>query len=259
MLVKEVKFKDNKVEIITSNGSFFISKENYIENPIANDSNIDQKKIDYLLEYERVILAKTNIIKILNRKMLSEYGVRKKLKDDGLNSKEISEIVNSLLRMGLLNDEYYASVKSDSLLMKRKGKLEIRKELNEEKINVNIINKCIDSIEDEIYLDNFNKVKEKYLKMYSNKASKVKEQMVKIKLKEYGYEEELINCINISKDNDSEIELAKKQLIKLLKNKEYNLNDSVIVNKIRGKLMVKGFSYDIINVVLEEVKEHETY
>lgn len=259
MLVKEVRFKDNKVEIITSNGSFFISKENYIENPIANDSNIDQKRIDYLLEYERVILSKSNIIKLLNRKMLSEYSVRKRLKDDGLNNKEISEIVNSLLRMGLLNDEYYASVKLDSLLMKRKGKLEIRKELNEEKIDINIINKCIDSIEDEIYLDNFNKVKEKYLKMYSNKASKVKEQMIKLKLKEYGYEEELINCINISKNNDSEIELARKQLAKILKNKEYNLNDSVIVNKIRGKLMVKGFSYDIINVVLEEVKEHETY
>ena len=259
MLVKEVKFKDNKVEIITSNGSFFISKENYIENPIANDSSIDQKRIDYLLEYERVILAKTNIIKTLNKKMLSEYSVKKKLKDDGLNNKEISEIINSLLRMGLLNDEYYANVKLDSLLMKRKGKLEIRKELSEEKININIINKCIDSIEDEVYLDNFNKVKEKYLKMYSNKASKVKEQMVKLKLKEYGYEEELISCVNVSKDNNSEIELARVQLAKLLKNKQYSLNDSMIVNKIRAKLIAKGFSYDIINVVLEEVKEHETY
>lgn len=259
MLVKDVKFKDNKVEIVTSNGSFFISKENYIENPIANDSSIDQKRIDYLLEYERVILAKTNIIKTLNKKILSEYSVRKKLKDDGLNNKEISEIINSLLRMGLLNDEYYASVKLDSLLMKRKGKLEIRKELSEEKININFINKCIDSIEDEIYLNNFNKVKEKYLKMYSNKASKVKEQMVKLKLKEYGYEEELINCVNVSKDNNSEVELARAQLAKLLKNKQYSLNDSMIVNKIRAKLMAKGFSYDIINVVLEEVKEHETY
>lgn len=259
MLVKDVKFKDNKVEIVTSNGSFFISKENYIENPIANDSSIDQKRIDYLLEYERVILAKTNIIKTLNKKILSEYSVRKKLKDDGLNNKEISEIINSLLRMGLLNDEYYASVKLDSLLMKRKGKLEIRKELSEEKININFINKCIDSIEDEIYLNNFNKVKEKYLKMYSNKASKVKEQMVKLKLKEYGYEEELINCVNVSKDNNSEVELARVQLAKLLKNKQYSLNDSMIVNKIRAKLMAKGFSYDIINVVLEEVKEHETY
>ncbi len=259
MLVKDVKFKDNKVEIVTSNGSFFISKENYIENPIANDSSIDQKRIDYLLEYERVILAKTNIIKTLNKKILSEYSVRKKLKDDGLNNKEISEIINSLLRMGLLNDEYYASVKLDSLLMKKKGKLEIRKELSEEKININFINKCIDSIEDEIYLNNFNKVKEKYLKMYSNKASKVKEQMVKLKLKEYGYEEELINCVNVSKDNNSEVELARVQLAKLLKNKQYSLNDSMIVNKIRAKLMAKGFSYDIINVVLEEVKEHETY
>ena len=259
MLVKDVKFKDNKVEIVTSNGSFFISKENYIENPIANDSSIDQKRIDYLLEYERVILAKTNIIKTLNKKLLSEYSVRKKLKDDGLNNKEISEIINSLLRMGLLNDEYYASVKLDSLLMKRKGKLEIIKELSEEKININFINKCIDSIEDEIYLNNFNKVKEKYLKMYSNKASKVKEQMVKLKLKEYGYEEELINFVNVSKDNNSEVELARVQLAKLLKNKQYSLNDSMIVNKIRAKLMAKGFSYDIINVVLEEVKEHETY
>lgn len=259
MLVKDVKFKDNKVVIYLDDGSFFISKENYIENPISIDSFIDQKRIDYLLERENFIMAKITITKMLNRKVMSIYAIKSKLKEMGLNNKEIKELVDSLERMGLLNDDYYTSLKVENLLFKRKGKIEIKKELLEEKIGEDIIDKYLSNIDEETYVNNFNKVKEKYLKMYVNKSYKVREQMVRVKLKEYGYEEEFINNLEINKNISDELVIAKKELFKILKNKEYDLSNSVLVNKIRAKLMAKGFSYDIINRALEEVKENETY
>jgi SOS response regulatory protein OraA/RecX len=48
-------------------------------------------------------------------------------------------------------------------------------------------------------------------------------------------------------------------LAKLLKNKDINTNDYQNVNKIRIKLANRGFNYDIINMVLKEVHNDETY
>ena len=48
MIVKEIKFINNKVRISLDDIVFFMSKENYIENPLTIDSCVDQQKLDYL-------------------------------------------------------------------------------------------------------------------------------------------------------------------------------------------------------------------
>lgn len=259
MLVKNIKLKNDMVEVVLENEIFFISKENYIENPIAIASDIDKAKIDYLLNQEKVIEGKAKLIKLINKKVLTEYESFMYLKQEGINKDDSKKIILSLKNIGLINDEYNASLIVDSLLFKRKGKLEIKKILIEKKIDENIIDKVIGEIEDDVYLDNFNKIFNKYLKMYSNKSYKLKENMIISKLKEYGYENELISSIVIEKDNKEEIEMARKNLLKILKNKRFDLNDFENINKIKIKLSMKGFSYDIINLVLEEVIKNETY
>jgi len=259
MIVKDIKFVNNKVEVVLDDKSFLISKENYIENPVTVDSFVDQNKINYLLEQEKIITSKNELIKLLNKKILSEYEIVKKLKDKELKNNDIKNIVSSLNRMGLINDEYYTEIMIDNLLLKRKGKLEIYKCLKEKGIDFKIINNCIDNIDEEIYLTNFNKVYEKYLKMYSNKSYRLKEQMIISKLKEYGYEEELVSSLNIEKDNEEEKDLVKAYLNKLLKSKKINLNNYENINKIKTKLAMKGFNYDIINSVIGEVSNDETY
>ena len=95
--------------------------------------------------------------------------------------------------------------------------------------------------------------------MYEGRSFKIREQMIVSKLKEYGYEEYLIEGVKLDKNHDKELELAKIQLIKILKNKKMDLSDYENVNKIKVKLVMKGFNYDIINLALEEVKNNETY
>ena len=80
----------------------------------------------------------------------------------------------------------------------------------------------------------------------------------KIKLKEYGYEDSYINNLEIENNGD-DLLLARKYLQKLMKNKNIDMSDHQNVNKIRAKLVMKGFNYDIINLVLKEVNENETY
>lgn len=258
MIVKNIKFKNNKVEVILDEKTFVISKENYIENPLAIDSNIDDKKIEELLSKEKVIAAKIELIRVLNRKVLTEGEVYLYLKDKELVHKEIHEIINNLKTIGLINDDYACDILISMLMGKRKGRLEIIKTLKEKRICENIIYKNIENIDEETYADNFNKVYEKYLKMYSNKSNKVREQMIKVKLKEYGYEDSYINNLEIE-NSDNDLDLARKYLAKLLKNKDINTNDYQNVNKIRIKLANRGFNYDIINMVLKEVHNDETY
>ena len=258
MLVKNIKFKNNKVEVILDNGSFVISKENYIENPLAIDSSIDDKRVEELLKKEKTIEAKISLVKLLNRKVLTEAEVYTYLKDKELEYKDIKEIINNLKNIGLINDEYACDILISMLLGKRKGRLEIYKVLKAKRISLNIINKSMENIDEEMYVDNFNKVYEKYLKMYSNKSNKVRENMIKIKLKEYGYEDSYINNLEIENNGD-DLLLARKYLQKLMKNKNIDMSDHQNVNKIRTKLVMKGFNYDIINLVLKEVNENETY
>lgn len=259
MVVKNVKFNNNKVEIILEDKSFFVSKENYIENPVSIDSYIDEKKINFLLEQEHIIQSKNEIIKILNKKVLSEKEIVTKLKEKELKIKDIDVIVDSLKRMGLVNDEYYAQISIDYLISKRKGKLEILKYLKEKGIAYEIVSKCVDEIDDDIYNENFRKVCDKYLKIYNNKSCRLKEKMVINKLREYGYEDELISTINLCENNEEEKQVAKMCLCKLLKAKKISLDNFENIQKIRTKLAMKGFSYDIINLVIEEVCHDETY
>lgn len=259
MVVKDVKFINNKVEIILDEKTFLISKENYINNPITIDSDISEEKISYLLEYEHVLQSKLYIIKLLNKKSLSEYEVYLKLKEKEIDSKYIIQIIDSLKRIGLINDEFAAIICLESMLIKRKGKNAIRKLLSEKKICSDIIEKVIMEINEEEYIENFNKVVDKYVKVYNNKSYKIKQHLIRQKLEELGYEKDLILKINIDEDSKDELELAKKQLIKIIKNKSIDLNSYENINKIKLKLAAKGFSYDIINKVIEEVVWNETY
>lgn len=259
MIVKNIKFINNKVEIVLENKSFFLSKENYIENPLSIDSFVSDEKIESLMEQENVIQSKIEMIKMLNRKSHTEQEIIKKLKEKELKENQIKEIIENLKRIGLVNDEYAGVLIVENLLLKRKGKLEIKKTLKEKGINFKVIDKLIDEIEEDVYLNNFQKVYEKYLKIYNSKASKVKEQMILNKLREYGYEEELIKNIIVEKNDEIELDLARQNLRKIMKIKKLDLSNYENINKIKTKLAMKGFNYDIINLVLEEVMRDETY
>jgi SOS response regulatory protein OraA/RecX len=259
MIVKNVRFINNKVEIVLEDKIFYISKENYIDNPITIDSNIDDKKINYLLDYEKVIESKFYMIKLLNKRALSEYEVYSKLKERDLNDQFIKAIMESLKRAGLINDEFVAVINMESLLLKRKGKKEIRESLKEKRIKGEIIDKVMEQIDENLYVSNFNKVVDKYSKMYDKKSFKVKEALLKQKLEELGYERELILGVTLESNCDKELELAKSALIKIIKNKNIDLNNYENINKIKSKMLMKGFSYDIINLAFEGVKNNETH
>lgn len=259
MIVTSIKFENNKVKIICDTKEFFLSKENYIENPITIDSEISDSKITCLMEYEKVLVCKSEIIKTVNKKVLSEYEVFKKLKEKELKFNYIKDIINSLKRAGLINDEFVATITLEKELFKRKGKKEIIKVLKEKRIDQTIIEKVLLNIDEEVYVSNFNKVAEKYMKVYNTKSNKIKINMLKQKLEEYGYEQEYISMLVIEKDEDKEVELARKYLNKIIKNKNVDLNDYQNSNKIKIKLATKGFNYDIINKAIEEAKKDETY
>lgn len=259
MLVKNIKFINNKVEVVLDTTSFFISKENYIENPVAIDSSIDQERIDYLKEYENVIMSKQYLIKLLNKRALSEYEVYLKLKERDVDTKYIKLVIESLKRSGLINDEFVALITVDSEMLKRSGKKSIVRTLKDKRIKEDVINKVVDEIDEEVYMDNFNKLVDKYSKMYEKKSQKMKDNLLKKKMGELGYESELVCSINVENDTSKEVELAKSSIIKIIRSKNIDLTSYENINKIKTKLVMKGFSYDIINLALEEVKQDETY
>lgn len=258
MLVKNIKINGNNVEIILNDSSFVISKENYIENPVLINRDISEEKILFLLNEEKYLQLKVKLIKKLSKKVMTEKEVAKLIKEENVSEKRTKELIKYLINIGLINDQYCAQIVIESMLLKKKGKLEIKRELLEKGLKEEIVNQMIEEIDDCIYLKNFQKVCDKYIKMYENKSYKYKDSMIRIKLKEQGYEDNLINTFYIENDSEKEIDNAKKQLLKIIKDNKEDITDYKKNNKIKLKMINKGYSYDIIRLAMQEVLKDET-
>lgn len=67
---------------------------------------------------------------ILNRVSKTEYSLRIRLKDLGYSSKNIDEALDSLSELGYINDDLYLENFVDEAIIKKHGRLRIRRDLN---------------------------------------------------------------------------------------------------------------------------------
>lgn len=123
-----------------------------------------------------------------------EFEVRLKLQKRGLPVEVIDSIIQNLIRDKFIdNARYSESYIHDHIYIKRWGKLKIKAYLRSKYIPDNIINSSLDSIPEEIYLENLNYLFNRKKNEFSGKISEPK---TKAKLLRYlasnGYESDLI-------------------------------------------------------------------
>ena len=72
MVIKEIKIKKKRVEIICDNESFEISLESYMNNYILIGNEIDRKEISRLLREDEIHASRVELINKLSKKKLSK-------------------------------------------------------------------------------------------------------------------------------------------------------------------------------------------
>ncbi|MGM0379127.1 MAG: RecX family transcriptional regulator [Bacillota bacterium] len=150
----------------------------------------------------------------------------------------------------MLKDEYSDCINKSYSLLSYKDRTtnELKEKLLNKEFNINTINKVIKKLKDLRYLDDY-----EYAKRYIDfKIEKMGSYKIKNKLLKKGVNERIIS--ELLNEYSQEFEFKKALKLAKKRNEKYeNISYKKRYQRVSGYLKRKGYSYDIINSVLEDV------
>lgn len=172
-------------DVIVKNNLLF-KKE--INQELLNKINIEnnyQEAYNQAIKYIAIRLRSIEEVKI--------YLEKKKYSKDIID-KTIQRLINNKI----LDDKVFANAFiKDKLNFTQKGKYKLKAELAKVKVSNDIINECLNEIEDELWLDRIDKIITKYLNTNKKYSDNVLKNKLYIYLVNLGYDKNLvINKIN---------------------------------------------------------------
>ena len=174
-----------------------------------------------------------------------------------LNDQTIDLIIERLIDKKLLDDRRFTLGKIHSFKANFYSKKHVIASLKKLGISDEIIDECyIYDMDSE--LANATKVANKYLKSISNKSMNMKKQAIVAKLLYLGYSNDIANQAVESLDFSSSIvqekDIIRKEGNKLLKKYKNKYSGTELRNKVFVSLANKGFSYDNIYALINEME-----
>ncbi len=120
--------------------------------------------------------------------------VQEKLYSFGLNSNEVAQCTSTLIEENYLNEERFAiAYAGGKFRIKQWGRVKIKYALQQKKISIYCINKGLQEIDDEKYLQNLQQqAQKKWETLKSEKNIFIKKRKLKDYLQQHGFELDLI-------------------------------------------------------------------
>lgn len=262
-VINKVSLKDDCVSLTllgfdSREEKLLVSLDNYYELGLRKDSKITKLIYDILKSKENEALAYRSSLKRLAMKDYSE----KEMKDYLNNKYELSPyslnvIIDKLKENNLIDDYRYALGKISSFNSSFLSKKAITIKLLKAGISNEIINKClIDDNNQELL--NAKRRAEKYMNSIKNKSINLKKKTIYSKLLSDGFSydiaKEAMSVLDYTNDVLNEDELLRKEFNKAKKKYEKKYEGSELRNKIYMLLLSKGFSYDNIYAIINEME-----
>jgi len=252
---KIIKMKDNKYKIYIDKEPIITYDNVILENDLLYKKNIDKDV------YNKIIIDTTyydiynKTVKYILKKRRSEKEINIYLKKYNIEETKINKIITKLKELKLIDDlQYCKAYINDKLYLSKCGINKIRIELLEQDIPYNIIEDEIKKVDITILNNRLERLVIKKInsnKKYSNNLLKQKILNEMINL---GYEKNKILEIieNNLKNNNNILEKEFDKVYNKLKIKYSALE---LENKVKQKLLQKGFSSGDINKLLQEKTE----
>lgn len=191
-------------------------------------------KIIKKLKYQIEILYNDEFYKI-EREVAYKYNIKE---GTSFSIEEFSKIL-------LDNDYYYFDRFSKNKLKKMLTEHELRELLIKEGANQSLINQLIETYKDFKYLDDLN-----YIKTYIElRSSREGPKLIKTKLIRKGLDSSSIDDLLTNLDEEENIYNLSQTIIKTSK----NLNKQQIKQKVIRSLLTKGYNYNLVNEVVNEL------
>ncbi|MCM1371352.1 MAG: RecX family transcriptional regulator [Clostridium sp.] len=249
MKIKKIEKQksSNKYKIIFEDGTFINTYDNVIlNNNLLFDKDIDDELIEKINKENSYYEIYNKTIKFIQKRLRSEKEVDEYIGD----YKYKKRIIEDLKKIKLINDtSYIKAYISDRIYLNLEGPNKIKKDLLNQNIEELEIDKYIGQIDENIILENLNKLISKRIKSNTRYSNYILIQKIKDEMLKKGYCLEMISSIleNVKITDKSIIEKEYKKLYDKL-SKKYC--DKELELKIRQKLYQKGFKLDDIDNIL---------
>lgn len=217
-------------------------------------------KLNYILlkKLETSTLAYKNCLKKLANRDYSIKEMKDYIKSEfDLNDQTIELIIERLIDKKLLDDRRLALSKIYSFSANFYSKKHIVNNLKKLGISDEIIDECY-VYDNDSELAKATKLANKYLKATSNKSMNMKKQTIMAKLINQGYSSDVasqaVESLDFSSSIVQEKDIIRKEGNKLLKKYKGKYEGTQLRNKIFTSLASKGFAYDNIYALINEME-----
>jgi len=252
--IKNLQREKKNIKVTFSNDEeILIDEDVALDYYLFVNKEIDEKTIRLIKKSAKMAEALKYAYKLLGKSSYTKFEVKEKLRKRHYPNEIIEEVIKKLLDFNYLNDEQY--VKEFAQLMESKGYGPKRIEDTLKKKGVNYKLLANITYHEDVQMNNLKINIQKLQKKYANLNYFQKYQHILNSLLLAGYETEFIKPLLdelLAKDDQSEKEVLKKDLNKLLQKYKGKLHIGNTRQEIISKLLKKGYNY---YAVMEELKE----
>lgn len=244
--IEKIKKSGSKYKLILDNDETIITYEEVIlKNGLLYNKIINEKDLEKINKDTIYYVSYHKALNMINRRLRSEYEIRKELQKSELANKEIDKIIEDLKKINLLNDKAYAKAyTNDKINLSLDGPHKIRKNLQNNKISDDYIEEAISNINVEILYNHIDKIINKKI----NSNTKYTTYMLKQKIVNYlinlGYDKAMIiERLNNFKIDSINLDKEMDKIFNKLRNK-YSSDE--LIFKLKNKLYTKGYTKEEI-------------
>ena len=235
-----------------------LSLDFYYSLGLRNTSKISRFNFYILKKMEVLPLAYNSCLRKLTNKDYSIKEMSDYLKYKcNLNDIQIKMLIDKLCEKHLLDDYRYATSKINSFRANFYSHKNIINKLKNAGVDEEIIDKCL-IIDDDNEFNNALKLANKYLYSIKNKSLNMKKKTIVAKLINVGFSSDIaskvIDVLDFSDSILQENDILRKEAFKALKKYKRKYSGTDLRNKIYMSLASKGFSYDNIYALINEME-----
>lgn len=253
---KKLKNNTYKITFFDNESSLSLYDDIILKYDLLLKKEITDKELEEIERENNKLACFYVALKYISFKNRSKEEIRKYLKQQKYNEKEIEQAIQSLERQKLINDhEYLKMYIHDQFLLTKNGPKKIEYKLIQLGFKEEEIKEELNTISKDEWKKRLQEVITKKIKTYKKESSaKIKEKILYTFLNE-GYQKEDIVEILETHELPNNLTALKKEAEKLYQKYCRKYEDSSLWYQIKGRLLNKGFTSLEIDNVLEGIKK----
>ncbi len=249
---KYTKIKNNQYKVTIDGKEINLYDDVIIKYELLRYKDIDDKLYLEIIKYNNSLEAYYKALQYITKKMRTEQEVITYL-DKEYSQSVILDAVRRLKESGYLNEEKYINAYiMDQVHLTNYGPNYIKKNLLKKGISEDLINIYLEQIDNDIWTQKLQKIIIKMVntnKTYSTNKLKNK---IEFDLSNKGYYKYMIDEVLDSLEFKNDEQALEKEYQKQYNRLSRKYSSYELKEKIKGKLLAKGFSYEDIEKVLSE-------